>query len=166
MSLQLPTYTVRLPPRVRSSSVPHPDPTPVTEQRDSRTPLPLPLHTLLRDHCTAVRALSPSRAGVWAVASGRKRLAATDDSPVPRDVRYRCCRLAWRKQRLRQRPYRLGLRSRADRCVLCCRYLLPFYPSASGGRPSMPRAEHAHSRRPLTRSYPLISRRMGSCWDE
>lgn len=53
-----------------------------------------------------------------------------------------------------------------DRCAPCRRYLLPFYPSASGGRPSMPRAEHAHCRRPLTRSYPLISGRMGSCWDE
>lgn len=53
-----------------------------------------------------------------------------------------------------------------DRCAPCRRYLLPFCPSASGGRPSMPRAEHAHCSRPLTRSYPLISGRMGSCWDE
>lgn len=43
-----------------------------------------------------------------------------------------------------------------DRCAPCRRYLLPFYPSASGGRPSMPRAAHAHCSRPLTRSYPLI----------
>lgn len=106
------------------------------------------------------------RACMWAVASGKKRLAAAHGSPVPREARYHCCRLAWCKQRLRQRPSRLGLRGRADRCVPCRRYLLPFYPSASGGRPSMPRTEHAHSRRPLTRSYPLISRRMGSCWDE
>lgn len=156
-SLQLPMDTVCLCPCLYSSRVLHPDPTPV------------PMHL----HAGAPRTVCPCRGSTGtvpipclcgAMASGRRLVLHTPAQCHGRHLIAAAVSPGANKGGVRVRPG--GAAGPADRCAPSRRYLLPFYPSASGGRPSMPRAEHAHCHRPLTRAPPLISHRMGSRWDE